>query len=97
MYTPQPNDRVYKFNQFFYDAYRTWGVYYAAAYRDLKAYAGQNWTQLEKTALEQQKRMVLELNKIRRVVNLYSGFERENRLSTVCAPVEDSEDATHVM
>jgi len=93
-YTPQPNDRVSKFNQFFYDAYRTWGVYYACAYRDLRSYAGDNWTQVEKTSLEQQKRMVLELNKIRRVVNLYSGYERENRLSTVCAPIEDSDEDT---
>lgn len=93
-YTAQPNDRVNKFNQFFYDAYRTWGVYYAAAYRDLRAYAGDNWTQAEKAALANQKRMVLELNKIRRVVNLYSGYERENRLSTVCGPVEDSDEDT---
>lgn len=93
-YTPEPNDRVFKFNQFFYDAYRTWGVYYAAAFRDLRMYAGDQWTQVEKTSLEQQKRMVLVLNKVRRVINLYSGYERENRLSTVCAPVEDSDEDT---
>lgn len=93
-YTAQPNDRVYRFNQFYYDAYRTWGVYYAAAYRDLRAYAGSNWTDAEKAALANQKRMVLELNKIRRVVNLYSGYERENRLSTVAGPVEDSDEDT---
>lgn len=93
-YTAQPNDTVHKFNQFYYDAYRTWGIYYAAAYRDLRAYAGDNWTQAEKAALIRQKRMVLELNKIRRVVNLYSGYERENRLSTVVAPVEDSDENT---
>lgn len=93
-YTAQPNDRVYKFNQFYYDAYRTWGIYYAAAYRDLRSYAGSNWTQAERAALENQKRMVLELNKIRRVVNLYSGYERENRLSTVCAPFEASDEDT---
>lgn len=57
-------------------------------------YAGDQWTQVEKTSLEQQKRMVLVLNKVRRVVNLYSGYERENRLSTVCAPVEDSDEDT---
>lgn len=93
-YTPQPNDRVYKFNQFFYDAYRTWGVYYAAAYRDLRMVAGDQWNQVEKTSLEQQKRMVLVLNKVRRIINMYSGYERENRLSTVCAPVEDSDEET---
>ncbi len=93
-YTAQPNDRVNKFNQFFYDAYRTWGTFYASAYRDLRSYAGDNWLPVERAALVRQRRMVLELNKIRRVVNLYSGYERENRLSTVVAPVEDSDEVT---
>lgn len=84
------NQKVFEFNQFFYDAYRTWGVYYAAAYRDLRAYAGDNWTKLEKTKLQRQNRIVLELNKIRRVVNLYSGYERENRTATVASPIENA-------
>lgn len=88
------NEKVFQFNQFFYDAFRTYGVYYAAAYRDLRAYAGDNWSNLEKTKLERQNRMILELNKIRRVVNLYSGYERENRTATVCAPVEGSDVKT---
>ena len=93
-YTVGDNDKVWKWQQFFYDAYRTWGVYYAQAYRDLRAYAGDNWTNLERTKLERQNRMVLELNKIRRVVNLYSGYERENRTQTVTAPVEGSDEET---
>ena len=88
------NDKVAQFNQFFYDAYRTFGLYYASAYRDLRAYAGDNWTNLEKSKLEKQNRMILELNKIRRVVNLYSGYERENRTATVCTPMEDSDVKT---
>jgi hypothetical protein len=85
---------VNKFNQFYYDAWRTWGVYYSAAYRDLRAYAGDNWLTQEKMYLEQQKRMVLELNKIRRVINLYSGYERENRTSTVVSPIEGADEET---
>ncbi len=88
------NDKVFQWQQFFYDAYRTFGVYYAEAYRDLRAYAGDNWTNLERTKLERQNRMVLELNKIRRVINLYSGYERENRTQTVTAPVEGSDELT---
>lgn len=88
------NDKVAQWASFYYDAYRTWGVYYAAAYRDLRAYAGDNWSNLEKAKLEKQNRMVLELNKIRRVVNLYSGYERENRTATVCMPVEGSDAKT---
>lgn len=93
-YTLSTNEKVFQWQQFFYDAYRTWGVYYAQAYRDLRAYAGDNWTNLERTKLERQNRMVLELNKIRRVVNLYSGYERENRTQTVTAPVEGSDELT---
>lgn len=93
-YTSDHNDKVFQWQSFFYDAYRTWGVYYAQAYRDLRAYAGDNWTNLERTKLERQNRMVLELNKIRRVVNLYSGYERENRTQTVTAPVEGSDEIT---
>jgi hypothetical protein len=92
--TKDHNDKVFQWQQFFYDAYRTFGVYYAAAYKDLRAYAGDNWTNRERTKLERQNRMVLELNKIRRVVNLYSGYERENRTQTVTAPVEGSDEVT---
>lgn len=93
-YTLDHNNKVFQWQQFFFDAYRTWGVFYAQAYRDLRAYAGDNWTNLERTKLERQNRMVLELNKIRRVVNLYSGYERENRTQTVTAPVEGSDEVT---
>lgn len=92
--TPDHNDKVFQWSQFFFDAYRTFGPYYAQAYRDLRAFAGDNWTNLERTKLERQNRMVLELNKIRRVVNLYSGYERENRTQTVTAPVENSDEIT---
>ena len=93
-FTPGSTDKVVEFNTFFDDAYRTWGVYYAQAYKDLRAYAGDNWTQQEKAMLQRQRRMILELNKIRRVVNLYSGYERENRTSTVVFPVENSDQET---
>lgn len=60
----------------------------------MRAYAGDNWTNAERTKLERQNRMVLELNKIRRVVNLYSGYERENRTQTVVTPMESSDVRT---
>src|SRR5690606_32310909 len=43
---------------------------------------------------QRQRRMILELNKIRRIINLYSGYERENRTSTVVAPVEGADQET---
>lgn len=88
------NEIVSKWMSFYYDAWRTWSIYYSCAYRDLRAYAGETWTNAERTKLERQNRMVLELNKIRRVVNLYSGYERENRTQTVVTPVESSDVRT---
>jgi hypothetical protein len=88
------NNKIFMWQAFFYNAYRTWGTYYAQAYRDLRMYAGDQWFNTEKVKLERQNRMVLQLNKIRRVVNLYSGYERENRTQTVTAPVEGSDEIT---
>lgn len=93
-YTQDSTATVAEFNQFYYDAWRVMGPYSSEAYRDLRAYAGDNWTNAERQKLIQQKRMVLELNKIRRVVNLYTGYERENRLSTIVSPVEDGDEIT---
>lgn len=94
LYNPSHTTKVSQFNQFFYDAYRTLSTYYAQAYRDLRAYSGDNWSQQEKASLLRQKRMILELNKIRRIINLYSGYERENRTSTVVMPVENADQET---
>ena len=41
-----------RFQQFYYDAWRTWGVCYSEMYRDLRAYAGDNWTTIERTKLD---------------------------------------------
>jgi len=90
----EATSRVAQFNQFYNDAWRTYGVYYNEAYLDLEAYAGRNWTAIEKQKLLKQNRMVLELNKIRRVINLYSGYERENRTATAVTPVENGDEAT---
>lgn len=83
-----------EFQQFYYDAYRTWSTFYSEAYRDVRAYAGDNWTNEERTLLRAQRRTVLELNRIRRMVNLYSGYERENRKSIVVAPMESGDEQT---
>lgn len=93
-YAPGFDSRVSDFQQFYYDAYRTWSIFYSEAYRDVRAYAGDNWTNQERTYLRSQKRTILELNRIRRIINLYSGYERENRKSIVVGPLENSDQAT---
>jgi len=94
IYIPGGTDKVSEFNIFFNDAYRAMSPYYVQAQKDLLAYAGDNWTNAEKTQLIRQRRMVLELNKVRRIINLYSGYERENRTSTVIFPQEQNDQVT---
>lgn len=93
-YAPGFDSRVSDFQQFYYDAYRTWSTFYAEAYRDVRAYAGDNWTNQERNYLRNQRRTILELNRIRRMVNLYSGYERENRKSIITGPVENADAET---
>lgn len=94
IYIPGGTDKVSHFNSFFEDSYRSMAPFYGEAHRDLLAYAGDNWTQQEKSQLMRQRRMILELNKIRRIINLYSGYERENRTSTVIFPQESNDQLT---
>jgi len=97
-YSTSGTSNAAAFNQFYYDAYRTWSVYYAEAYRDVRAYAGDNWTNQEKQLLQHQRRQIIDLNYIRRVINLYSGFERENRKSIIVGPEEyQDEDAADIL
>ena len=94
IYIPGGTDKVSQFNEFFNDAYRSMSPFFAEAQKDLLAYSGDNWTTQEKTQLMRQRRMILELNKIRRIINLYSGYERENRTSTVIFPQEANDQLT---
>lgn len=85
----------YKYNEFnrFYDyAYKAWSAYYAEAQRDMRSYAGDNWTQKERQKLARQGRHALELNKQRRVINLFGGVWRENLKSVVASPQEAQDD-----
>lgn len=94
MTTPTTDSKSAEFQQFYYDAYRTWSTFYSEAYRDVRAYAGDNWTNEERTQLRAQRRTILELNRIRRMVNLYDGYERENRKSIAIAPMESGDEET---
>lgn len=84
---------VREFAEFANDTQRIMGGYYREAAEDLRFYAGQLLSTAEETKLRNQNRNAYQVNKIRRVINTYSGYERENRVSTVIAPHDEGDEA----
>lgn len=85
---------VAEFTEFSNDTQRIMGSYFREAAEDLRFYSGQLLSSNEESRLRNQNRNAYQVNKIRRVINLYSGYERENRVSTVIAPHEESDEQT---
>ena len=71
-----------------------WGSYLAEAYKDIKFYVGNQWSDADKTYLEQEGRSAYVFNNIRRVIKMISGHQRKNRLSSTCEPIEGSDEGT---
>ena len=95
--TPQLDNRkdvIQDFGEAYERAYMLWNTYYAEAYKDLSYYLGNQWSLEELAYLNNQRRSSFTYNKIRRVINLVQGYQRKNRLSTICAPVQDSATST---
>jgi len=84
----------HEFTQFASDTQRVWGSYFREAREDLNFYAGQLLSAQEVGKLSNQNRNSYQVNKIRRVINQYSGYERENRVSTVIGSTDETDDQT---
>lgn len=80
-YIPSGDNTVNEYNEFYYDSYRTLSAFYSSAYRDLRAVAGDTYTNRERQKLMREGREAVEIGKIRPIINMFSGFERENRKS----------------
>lgn len=80
--------------EFVNESLRVWSPYHAQANTDMEVYLGNTYTPRERAELLKNGRNALELNKIRRSVNAIDGIQRDNQLSTVVAPVEDSDQKT---
>ena len=85
---------VREFSEFAEDNKRVMGSYYREAAEDLRFFAGQLLTSQEMDKLRRQNRNMYQVNKIRRVINTYSGYERENRVSTVISPHDEGDEKT---
>jgi len=85
------NAIVREYHDLYEDAYLAWNPFYPLADTDLRAYLGDQWNTQEKQKLFEEGRNALVFNYIRRNINLITGYQRKNRLSSVVAPTETSD------
>lgn len=85
---------VQDYDEYYEEAYYAWSPYYPLAERDMRFYLGDQWDEKEKQLLFSEGRSEFVFNKVRRNINLITGYQRKNRLSSVVVPVENSDQYT---
>lgn len=85
------NEVIADFDLLYNQAWMAWNAFYPLAEEDLRFYCGDQWEDAEKRALAIEGRRHLVFNRIKRVLNLITGYQRKNRLASVVAPMEGSD------
>ena len=85
---------VQEYNDLYQEAYYAWNPFYPLAERDLRFYLGNQWDEQERQKLFSEGRSAFVFNRARRNLNLITGYQRKNRLSSVVSPVESSDQKT---
>lgn len=88
------NDIVRMFDNYYNEAYYSWDEFLPLAQTDLQFYLGDQWDNQERDALKAQGRNTFVFNRIRRGIEMISGYQRKNRLSSVVVPLESSDQKT---
>lgn len=89
-----PNDKYQDFTEAYDQDYQFWGPQITEAESDLDAYENRSLTAAQRNYLINQDRQALEFNRIKRIVNLISGYERRNRLSLKIGAATFDDDET---
>jgi len=87
-------DIIREFDSYYNEAYYAWDPYFPEAERDLRFYLGDQWDEREKRQLFQEGRSTFVFNRVRRNINMVTGYQRKHRLSSVVVPIEDSDQKT---
>jgi len=93
---PKDSDRqtIEAFNDSYKEAFEHWNAFFPEAESDLKFFLGDQWGLSEKNALAKEGRNSFVFNRVKPVINLITGYQRQHRLSSVVVPVEDSDQQT---
>lgn len=85
---------IQQFDTAYLESYQAWDSFFPEAERDMNFYLGQQWDESEKRALYEEGRNTFVFNRIRPVINMITGYQRQHRLSSVVTPIEDSDQKT---
>lgn len=88
---PTDQDIIKDFHGYYKDAFAAWSPYYPEAEEDLRFYLGDQWTAEERRTLNEEGRNSFVFNKIRRNVDMLTGYQRKHRLASVVIPAEGSD------
>ena len=85
---------IQDFDTHYNEAYYSWDPFFPLAERDLRFYLNDQWDEKEKRQLFQEGRSTFVFNFVRRAINMVTGYQIKNRLSSQVFPVEDSDQQT---
>jgi hypothetical protein len=89
-----PKDIMAAYDTMYAEGYRAWGQSYQTMSDDLKFYLGDQWLPKEQKYLQEQGREILVINKLKSKIDWINGYQIQNRLSSVCVPVQDASQQT---
>lgn len=87
-------DIVSDFTQDYQRAYMLLNTYYAEAYRDVGFYLGNQWSLEQLKYLNDERRNSFTFNKIRKIINMVSGYQKSHANASVVIPFENSSEQT---
>lgn len=82
------------FDDYYDEASSAWDPFYPKAAQDLRFYLGDQWDYEERRKLREEGRNCSVFNRTRRNINMVTGYQRKNRLSSIVSPVENSDQKT---
>jgi len=85
---------IQEFDTYYNEAYTAWDPFFPEAERDLRFYLGDQWNEREKRELFQEGRSTFVFNRVRRNINMLTGYQRKHRQSSVVVPIENSDQKT---
>lgn len=87
-------EKIQDFDHRYTESWTAWSPYVDEAIIDLNFFLGAQWDAQVRSALLQDGRYALVFNRIKRVINMMTGFQRKHRLSSIVTPIENSDQET---
>jgi hypothetical protein len=82
------------FDEYYNEAFSAWDPFIQEAQVDLDFYLGNQFTASARAELNGEGRSALVFNRIQRVINMLTGYQRKHRLSSIVTPIESSDQKT---